>query len=97
MSGQSGDGPRELAELRGHIEELDRSIIHQVAERVDVARRIGELKRESGSATLDPEREAAVIRRAVEMAREHDLPAEGVRELFWSLMSLCRGAQMEDR
>lgn len=95
----SSPDPREpdLAALRGRIEELDRSIIAQVAERVATARRIGQLKRDQGTGTLDTEREAAVIRRAVETARAHGLPAEGVRELFWSLMSLCRGVQMEDR
>lgn len=94
---EAGSDAARLAELRERIEELDRSIIRQVAERVDAARSIGRLKRELGSGTLDPEREAAVIRRAVETARAHGLPAEGVRELFWSLMSLCRGVQMEDR
>lgn len=86
----------DIAALRARIEELDRALVEQVAERVDLARRIGEIKRATGSATLDPEREAAVIRRAVETARQHRLPAEGVREIFWSLMALCRGAQMED-
>ncbi len=87
----------DLAELRAEIEALDRAIVERVAERVELARRIGALKRERGAGDLDPEREAAVIRRAVETARAHGLPAEGVRELFWSLMALCRGAQMEDR
>lgn len=87
----------EIAELRAGIEALDRQIIERVAERVDLARRIGELKRDAGGPTLDTEREAAVIRRAVETAREHGLPAEGIRELFWTLMGLCRTAQMEDR
>lgn len=87
----------EIDELRAGIGAVDRQIIERVAERVDLARRIGELKRETGGPTLDPEREAAVIRRAVEAAREHDLPAEPIRELFWSLMSLCRTAQLEDR
>lgn len=96
MSGGGADERAEIGELRTRIEDLDRAIIRQVAERVALARRIGELKREGGAPTLDPEREAAVIRRAVETAREHGLPAEEVRELFWSLMALCRGAQLED-
>lgn len=86
----------EIAELRDRIEELDRVIVEQIAERASLARRIGELKSESGTATLDPEREAAVIRRAVATAREHGLPDEGVRELFWSLMALCRSIQLEE-
>ncbi len=87
----------DLAELRDRIEAMDRSIIEQVAARVELARRIGALKRERGVGELDPGREAAVIRQAVETGREHGLPGEAVRELFWNLMALCRGAQMEDR
>ncbi len=89
------EGPG-IPELRNRIAEVDAEIVGRVAERVELARRIGELKRESGGATMDPEREAAVIRRAVEHAREHGLPPEPVRELFWTLMGLCRNAQLED-
>lgn len=92
----SRSGGPGIPELRSRIAAVDRAILAQVAERVELARRIGELKRESGSATMDPEREAAVIRRAVEHAREHGLPSEPVRELFWTLMGLCREAQLED-
>lgn len=87
----------EVDELRAGIEAVDRQIVERVAERVDLARRLGELKREQGAATMDPEREASVIRRAVAAARDHGLPAEGTRELFWTLISLCRTAQLEDR
>lgn len=85
----------ELERLRREIEALDARIIEAVARRVDLARRIGELKRADRSAALDPEREAAVIRRAVADARERGLPTEPVRELFWTLMGLCRSEQLE--
>lgn len=88
---------QEIRALRARIEELDSEILRQVAERVSLARQIGELKRRLGTATMDPKREAAVIRRAVEGARPYGLQPEGVRELFWTLMGLCRAAQLEDR
>ncbi len=89
------DAPaRELAELRRRIEEIDREIVTAVADRLDVARRIGALKRDAHGATLVPEREAAVIRRAVESAREHGIPAEPARDLFWTLIGLCREGQL---
>lgn len=87
----------EIAGIRDRIAALDRHIVECVAERVDHARTIGSLKHASGDATLDPAREAAVIRQAVMAARDHDLPEEPVRELFWTLMELCRSAQMEER
>ena len=85
----------ELSELRSEIEAVDREILARVARRVELARRAGALKREQRAPTLDPGREAAIIRRAVESGRALDLPEEGVRELFWTLIELCRSAQLE--
>jgi chorismate mutase len=87
----------ELADLRNEIEAVDREILARVARRVELARRAGALKREQQAATLDPGREAAIIRRAVETGRGLDLPEEGVRRLFWTLIELCRSAQLEER
>ena len=87
----------ELDGLRAEIESVDGEILALVARRVELARRAGALKREQRSATLDPGREAAIIRQAVEAGRELDLPEEGVRRLFWTLIELCRSAQLEER
>jgi chorismate mutase len=86
-----------LAALRSEIERLDREIVDRVAERVRLAREIGSLKRDDARATLDPAREAAVIRTATEIGRQAGLEAEGVRELFWTLVGMCRRAQLEER
>lgn len=82
---------------RARIEALDGELLALMAERVRVAREIGETKRSAGDATLDPGREAAVVRRAVEGGRALGLPEEPVREIFWSLIGLCRGIQLEER
>lgn len=89
--------PDDVDFLRQRIEALDRTLLETVADRVELARRIGESKRRREAATLDPGREAAVIRRAVETGRELGLPEEPVRQLFWTLVGLCRAAQLEER
>lgn len=86
-----------IDELRARIEALDRTILEAVAERVELARSIGRAKQQSHAATLDPGREAAVIRRAVATGRELGLPSEPVRSLYWTLVALCRDAQLEER
>jgi chorismate mutase len=83
----------ELEELRHEIESIDRDLVALLARRVEVARRIGGAKRQTGRPTLDPAREAAVVRRAGELAREAGLDAEEVRELFWHVIGLSRRAQ----
>ena len=92
----SGDAEDPLAALTGcraRIEEIDRRIIALLAERVSIGQQTAALKRAAGLPILDPQREAEVIRRAVTTAREHDLPVEAVRELFWQVVGLSRRAQ----
>lgn len=84
-----------LDALRAEVERIDRALVELIAERVGIARRIGQLKRQSGAPTLDPAREAAVVRRNAELARSHGLPSEDLREVFWRIIGLCRRAQVE--
>ena len=86
----------ELARLRVEIERIDRELIALIAERVGLARQVGVAKRAIGAPTLDPAREAAVVRRAGTLAREAGLADEDVRYLFWHLIGLSRRAQMEE-
>jgi chorismate mutase len=85
----------ELARCRTEIEEIDRRLIALLAERVALGRKTAKIKRAAGLPILDPQREAEVIRRAVTTAREHDLPVEAVREVFWHVVGLARRAQEE--
>jgi chorismate mutase len=72
-------------------------MVERLTERVELARRAGALKRAAGLPLLDPGREAAVVRRAGEMARAAGLDAEGVRDVWWQMVALCRQAQEEGR
>jgi chorismate mutase len=86
-----------IGELRDEIERLDRELIALIAERVRVAREVGATKRETSQPTLDHAREATVVRRAVTLAREAGLQNdEEIRQIFWTLIGLCRRVQMTD-
>jgi chorismate mutase len=85
----------ELSRLRDEIERIDRALVQLIAERVRIARAVGVVKRLEGMPTLDPAREAVIIRRATGLAREAGLPEEDVREIFWHLVGLSRRAQLE--
>ena len=99
MTGNDADGDSlaALAQCRSEIEEVDRRLIGLLAERVALGRKTATLKRAAGLPILDPQREAEVIRRAVTTAREHDLPVEAVREMFWQVVGLSRRAQEDAR
>ena len=85
----------ELARCRTEIEDIDRRLVALLAERVALGRKTATIKRAAGLPILDPQREAEVIRRAVTTAREHDLPVEAIREVFWHVVGLSRRAQEE--
>ncbi len=87
------DALAELARLRDAVGEIDARIVALIAERVQLAGAIGAAKRKLGRPTLDPRREAAVMRRAGELARQHGLDDEAVRTLFWQLLALARRVQ----
>jgi chorismate mutase len=83
----------ELAQCREEIAAIDRDLVGLLRKRVDLGLRTGVIKRELGLPILDPGREAAVIRAAVEAARAVNLPDEPVREIFWRILGLSRAAQ----
>ena len=95
MSAPAAPADGRLRELRERIEQIDRTLIGLIAERVGLAREVGDAKRELGVPTLDPAREAQVVRRAGELAREAGVGDEDVRYIFWHLIGLSRRAQME--
>jgi chorismate mutase len=86
----------DLDTLRQEVERIDRALVQLIAERVEIARKIGVVKRNRDLPTLDPAREAAVVRRAGSLAREAGLDDEDVRYIFWHLIGLSRRAQMEE-
>lgn len=103
MSSEAVDRPRpedpeaELESLRLQVDAVDRAIVESFALRVRLARRIGEVKEALGQPVLDPPREAAVVRRVAESAREVGLDPEAVRGIYWKLIGLSRSTQREER
>ena len=93
VGAEDADALARLEALRADVEEIDRDLIRLIGERVGLAQAIGQMKRRAGLPTLDPAREAAVVRRAASMARDYGLGEEDVREIFWHLIGLSRRAQ----
>lgn len=97
MTEHEGDGlgehAAELAQLRHDIERIDRRVVELLAERLELGKRTGEIKRDAGRPILDAAREAEVIRRAVTAARELGVPQEATREIFWHIVGMSRRVQ----
>jgi chorismate mutase len=82
-----------LGALRDEVARIDEALLALLAQRLDVARRIGTLKRDAGWPVCDPAREARVVRRAAEHARALGVPEDDVRALTWRLVALTRRVQ----
>ena len=85
-----------LGKCRQEIESLDRQLIGLLAKRVALSKEIGAMKKVAGLPTLDPAREAEVIRRAAGIAREQGLADEKVRDIFWHVIGLSRAVQVDE-
>ncbi len=64
--------------------------------RLDLVTQLGELKVGMGLPVTDPKREAAVVRRAAELARQAGLDEELIRGLIWQIMSSARARQYSE-
>jgi chorismate mutase len=84
-----------LDAARNEISAIDSRLVALIADRARVAREIGQEKRSLGMTLLDPAREAAVVRRAGELARESGIDAEAIRTIFWQLIALSRNVQSD--
>ena len=88
-----GAGRARLEELRQRITSCDGELIRVLRERLELAREIGEVKEALGLPVTDPQREAAVVRRAAERARAEGLDEELIRTVIWQVMSTARSRQ----
>jgi len=83
----------DVAALRKKIDALNEDIVEKLAERVEVALEIGEVKARYGRLITDPTREAKVIEQVGEMARIRGIDVEGVERVFREIIRLCAEAE----
>ena len=83
----------EIGELRKEINRLNEEIIEKLAKRVEVAVRIGAVKRRHGRPIVDRSREEKVYEQIRKLARRRGLDAEGVERVFREIIRLCTEAQ----
>ena len=88
---------RDLDALREQIRKLDEEIVTRAAERVELARRVGEIKREQALPTVDFAQERLVLERARAAALERGLAPEIAEDMLAQLIRASVIAQDMDR
>lgn len=74
--GLTADPDESLESFRASIDNIDAAIIHLLAERFKITRRVGEYKRRHDLSPADPERETQQIERLRALAQDADLDPE---------------------
>ncbi len=82
-----------LDALRREIVAVDGQLVGLLARRKALVEEVGRVKRRLGLPTLDPPREAEVVRRAAELARENGVDPELARDVLWRIMASARDVQ----
>jgi chorismate mutase/prephenate dehydrogenase len=82
-----------LDSLRREIASLDEQLVSLLARRLELVEEVGVVKQELGLPTLDPTREAEVVRRGAELARARGLDPELARDVLWRIMAHARFIQ----
>jgi len=90
MANQNLDG------LRERIRQIDLQLLACAAERVELARQVGEIKRREKLSTADYAQERVVLERARTVAKEHGLDPEAAADLIAGLIRAAVAAQAED-
>jgi chorismate mutase len=80
-------GPDSLArprrhDLRSMIDRYDKQILTALGHRVEIARKIGKLKRNQAAPVVDPDRERRMMRQRMEWGESLNLHKEFLEELF---------------
>lgn len=87
----------EMNPLRTEIDRLNAEIVGKLAERVEVALKIGEVKRSYGRPVVDMGREGRVYEQARSIANERGIDPDGVERVFREIVRLCTEVQREGR
>ncbi len=90
---QGGPDRERLTEVRERIVEVDHELIRLIGERRDLVLEAGRIKEALGLPVMDPAREAIVVRRAAERARELGVDEELARDVVWRIIASARSAQ----
>ena len=83
----------ELEALREKIDAVDDQILHDLLQRVKIARAIGEIKRRECRPVHDIHRETEVFKRTRERAELLKLDPERIERIYHEIVNMCSTVQ----
>ncbi len=88
-----------LEECRARIDEIDNEVVDLLNRRMEVVRRVGEIKHESNSAIYRPEREKAIIDRLTKISEASGglLNSQAIEAVFLEIFAVARNLELPER
>ncbi len=88
-----------LADCRDAIDTIDNKILELLNNRMNVVRRVGEIKSKSGGAIYRPEREKEIIQRLEIQSKECDgaLNKDEIEAIFLEIFAVSRNLELPER
>lgn len=83
----------ELINLRNKIDDIDANIVRLIGERLEIVRKIGEVKRIEDLSIQDPEREAKLYIKLNTLAQEYQVPLDMLVHIYEYIMNISRREQ----
>ncbi|MBT3288183.1 MAG: bifunctional 3-deoxy-7-phosphoheptulonate synthase/chorismate mutase type II [Victivallales bacterium] len=85
MTSESPDFQSQLSELRAEIDECDRQLLELLSRRMEVAVRIGQIKKDNNIAVLQTGRWDAIVQRIHERASQYGFSTDFVDKVFTAI------------
>ncbi len=88
-----------LDECRVHIDKLDDEILTLLNRRMEIVKKVGEIKNTTGGAIYRPEREKAIIARLDELSKAQDgsLNYGAIEAIFLEIFAVARNLELPER
>ncbi len=82
-----------IEDLRGKIDKADSQIVRLIAERIRIAREIGDEKKKQGKQIEDIAREQIVLANVRELARAEDINYEDIENIYQQIINLSKSVE----
>ena len=88
-----------LDECRIAIDAIDNEVLELLNKRMEVVKRVGEIKHDTGGAIYRPEREKAIIERLTQLSKEQDglLNKSAIEAIFLEIFAVARNLELPEK
>jgi chorismate mutase/prephenate dehydratase len=90
---------KELKILRDKLDNIDNEVLQLLNNRMQIVKKVGELKHKSGGAIYRPEREKAIIDRLTKLSKKQNglLTKDAIEAIFLEIFAVSRNLELPER